>query len=117
MILSAGYLGSILMVSAPMEKLAVLNPSIGAATALTMTFFGSNEGIKTIYIYIGFPFLGGFLALFFYEIIFKKIRRSLKKGGAENTIVQNDLNEDDEILIDSTPQTHLMKGINDSVDE
>ena len=91
-----------------MEQFAVLNPSIGAATAITMTFFGNTQGIKSVYIYIVFPFVGSVFALLFYELIFKTIRRSLIRAGEENKIIANDANDDDEILIDSTPQTHLI---------
>lgn len=84
LILSSAYLGSIIMISAPLYRLACLNPAIGISTALTMSFFGDTQGIKTIYIFIAFPFIGAICGLIFHELVYKNIKKSLKEGKAEN---------------------------------
>ena len=87
------------MVSAPHRNLAVLNPAIGSATALTMTFFGDTYGIKSIYIYVLFPFAGSICAVIFHELIYKKVKDALEEAGETNTVVAN-ADGDDDLLIE-----------------
>lgn len=103
LILAASYLGSIIMVSAPQRNFAVLNPAIGSATAITMTFFGDILGIKTIYIYVLFPFAGSISAVIFFELIYKKVKAALEDAGESNTVVRN-ADGDDDLLMDRSDE-------------
>lgn len=63
-----------------------------------MTFFGKTEGIKTVYIYVLFPFAGAICAVIFHELIYKKVKAALEEGGMENTVVHNTDGDDDLLL-------------------
>ena len=52
----------------------VLNPAIGMATTLVMSFDGGNTaGLKWFWIYVGFPFAGALVGVLFHEFVYKKV--------------------------------------------
>jgi glycerol uptake facilitator-like aquaporin len=61
------------MVAPPENVVACLNPAIGLATSLTMTFYGDNNGIKYIWLYGLLPFVGGIAAVIFHELVYKRV--------------------------------------------
>lgn len=66
------------MVAPPENKLACLNPAIGVTTCLFMSFFKNMDGLKYIWMYGLFPFLGAIVAVLFHEFIYKKIHFALR---------------------------------------
>lgn len=51
----------------------VLNPAIGMATTLVMSFDGNTEGLKWFWIYLAFPFAGSIVGVLFHEFVYKQV--------------------------------------------
>lgn len=80
------------MCGAPVAYNAILNPAIGLANSLTLTMDIGKDGLKWIWLFSSFPFLGGLFAVIFYEFIFKKTQEVLN--------VDNEEGEDEDNLLD-----------------
>lgn len=65
------------MASPPFIALSCLNPAIGLSTTIVMLFDKETEGAKSIYVYILMPFIGAVFAVFFHELIFKKVQETI----------------------------------------
>lgn len=77
LIIAAAYVAAICMSSPPNDSMSCLNPAIGISTVLVMVFNSNSTGIKWIWIYGAFPFLGGILAVIFHELVFKKVQATI----------------------------------------
>lgn len=69
------------MSSPPNVKLACLNPAIGISTTIVMTFTPDGpQGIKWIWLYGGFPLIGGIVAVLFHEFVYKKVIYAIEES-------------------------------------
>jgi glycerol uptake facilitator-like aquaporin len=94
MIISASYVAAILMSSPPDKVMACLNPAIGISTIIVQTFIpDGTQGITWIWLYGGFPLIGGVVAVVFHELVYKKVVRTI-----------NESEEQDEGLLDKTDE-------------
>lgn len=70
LIISAAY-GSCVSYNLPRHG-GSINPAYGFAVQMTMLMDYGGHYLKYIWIYVVFPFVGGLLALAFYEFVYKK---------------------------------------------
>lgn len=77
LIIASSYLAALLFTSPPDLALSCLNPAIGVATTIVMTFKNNTDGIEYIWIYGLFPFVGSITAVIFHELVFKKVQTAI----------------------------------------
>jgi len=87
LIIAASYLAALLMTSPPDVGFSCLNPAIGVASTIVMSFDKINGvlGLEWIWIYALFPFVGGICAVIFHELIFKKVQSAIAEQEEEDT--------------------------------
>jgi glycerol uptake facilitator-like aquaporin len=73
LIIAASYIAALLMVSGPSDYLSCLNPAVAFGASFEQTYAGSADGWIRAYVYLPFPFLGGIIAVFFHEFVYKKV--------------------------------------------
>ncbi len=79
LIIAASYIASLLMVSAPNEYLASLNPAIAVGASFSQLYSSDARAISRIWLYGLIPFVGGLIAVIFFEIIYKKVAQTIKE--------------------------------------
>lgn len=72
------------MTSPPDMAFSCLNPAIGVATTIVMSFKGNTKGLEWIWIYALFPLVGGICAVIFHELIFKKVQSAIVEQEEED---------------------------------
>jgi glycerol uptake facilitator-like aquaporin len=77
MIIAASYLAALLMVSAPENYLACLNPAVAFGACFEQIYAGNLDGWKRFYVYLPVPFAGALGAVFFHEFIYKKVSETI----------------------------------------
>jgi glycerol uptake facilitator-like aquaporin len=79
LIIAASYLAALLMTSTPDFAFGCLNPAIGVMQTLVMTFDtkSSSSGIKWVWVYGIFPFVGGIVAVVFHELVYRKVTTAI----------------------------------------
>jgi TRAP-type C4-dicarboxylate transport system permease small subunit len=75
--------------------MSCLNPAIGFSTVLVMVFNSNSEGMKRVWLYGIFPFIGGLIAVFFHELVYKKV---------QDTINEHEEEDDGDGLLDKIEQ-------------
>lgn len=65
---------------------AVLNPAISIGTNFTMLFTHGGGKFKWVWLYGGFPLLGGIIAVVFHEFVFKKTQEVLNEDEEEEDV-------------------------------
>jgi glycerol uptake facilitator-like aquaporin len=73
LIIAASYIAALLMVSGPHISLACLNPAVAFGASMEQALAKSGDGFKRAYVYLPMPFIGSLIAVFFHEIIYKKV--------------------------------------------
>ncbi len=71
-VIACAYVAARAMTTGPNNGGSPLNPSIGVATNIVMSFKAGGDSLKWIWIYGLFPFAGAVLALVFHELVYKK---------------------------------------------
>lgn len=79
LIIASSYIAALLFTSPPDVVYSCLNPAIGVATTIVMTFEGNPLGIEYIWIYGLFPFVGSIAAVIFHELVFKKVQSAIQE--------------------------------------
>lgn len=79
LIIAASYIASLLMVSAPNDYLACLNPAIAVGASFSQLYAGNPHAISRIWLYGLIPLGGGVAAVFFFEMIYKKVAQTIKE--------------------------------------
>ena len=80
LIIAASYLAALLMVSGPEDYLACLNPAVAIGACFEQTYAGSGDGWIRAYVYLPMPFIGGFLAVMFHELIYRKVAHTIAES-------------------------------------
>lgn len=95
LIIAASYMAAMLMVSGPSAYLTPLNPAVAFGAIIQQVFHGNTQGLKTIYIFLPFPLVGGAIAVFFHEFIYKKVQENIMEAEEHDnsTIAKNDHEE------------------------
>jgi glycerol uptake facilitator-like aquaporin len=65
-----------------------LNPAVAFGTSFQQLYTGSADGWSVSYVYLPSPFIGGLLAVVFFEFVYKKVFEAIQST------------EDDEALLD-----------------
>jgi glycerol uptake facilitator-like aquaporin len=96
LIIAASYIASLLMISAPNDYLACLNPAIAVGASFAQLYNGNPHAISTIWIYGLIPFGGGLAAVFFFEIIYKNVAQTIKESedDVDDGILDKETNHD-----------------------
>jgi phosphate/sulfate permease len=68
------------MVSGPEDYLACINPAVAIGASFQELYTGSADGWRVSYVYLLSPFLGGILAVFFHEFIYKKVMTTIQES-------------------------------------
>jgi glycerol uptake facilitator-like aquaporin len=76
LIIAAAYIASLLMVSGPEDYLACLNPAIAIGASFSQLYSGNGDGWQRMYIYLPCPLVGGLIAVFFFEMVYKKVQET-----------------------------------------
>ena len=82
-----------LLVCGPDEYLSPLNPAAALGIMFQQVYNGNADGFKYIYVYLPFPFLGGLIAVFFYEKVYKRVQEAIDES--ENSNAGGILDEED----------------------
>jgi glycerol uptake facilitator-like aquaporin len=93
LIIASAYLASMLLVCGPDEYLSPLNPAAALGIMFQQVYNGNADGFKYIYVYLPFPFLGGLIAVFFYEKVYKRVQEAIDES--ENSNAGGILDEED----------------------
>ena len=80
LIMAASYLASMLLVCGPDEYLTPLNPAVSLGIMLQKAYKVDAKGLQYIYVYLPFPLLGGLLAVFFYEKVYKNVQDTIEES-------------------------------------
>jgi glycerol uptake facilitator-like aquaporin len=80
LILAASYVASMLIVIGPDRYLSPLNPAVSLGIMFQQVYRGNAEGFKRIYIYLPFPLIGGLIAVFFHEFIYKRVQATIQES-------------------------------------
>ena len=84
LIMAASYYVSIMFASGPSLAFACLNPAIAISTAIVMSISGTAAGLKWVWIYAVFPFIGAFLSIIFHEFVYKKVVDVIEEEESQN---------------------------------
>jgi len=68
-----------MMVSGAEDYLACLNPAIALGASFQQVYAGSTNGWSVAYVYLPGPIVGGLIAVFFHEFVYKKVRETIKE--------------------------------------
>jgi glycerol uptake facilitator-like aquaporin len=79
LIIASAYVGAIMMVSGPGDYLACLNPAIAVGASFQQLYSGSADGWERAYVFIPIPLVGGLLAVFFHEFVYKKVQETIQE--------------------------------------
>lgn len=81
LIIAAAYVAALLMSSPPDQVMACLNPAIGISTTIVMAFGGDGaQGVTWIWLYAGFPLIGGLVSVIFHEFVYKKVVETIEEA-------------------------------------
>ncbi len=94
LILSAAYISSLLMVSAPFSYLACLNPAVAFGASWEQVYSGNGDGWSRIYVYEIFPLVGGLAAVFFHEFIYKKLQETITESEDVDGLLDHKIEQD-----------------------
>ena len=68
------------MVSAPFDAIACLNPAIAIGSSFAILFDSySTIGLELIWLFALMPLAGGIAAVFFHEIVYKKMQEKIQE--------------------------------------
>ena len=90
LIIAASYIAAMLMVSGSADYLSCLNPAVAIGASFEQVYAGHADGWKRAYVYLPVPFAGGFLAVLFHEMVYKKVRSTISASE------ENDSNNDED---------------------
>lgn len=93
------------MISGPGFYLTPLNPAVAFGAIIQQIFHGNTAGLKTIYVFLPFPLVGGVLAVLFHEYIYKKVQEDIRESeDHENNAI--DKNDPEDVLGIQTGESH-----------
>ena len=93
LIIAAAYIAALLMVSGPSDNLACLNPAVALGASIQQLYKGESRGWERCYVYLPMPFVGGLIAVFFHEFIYKKVQETISESEDNDGILdRNDEN-------------------------
>ena len=87
LLISASYIAALAFASPPTKPIACLNPAMGVSVPLIWLFDGNSSGIKWIWVYAVFPFVGGFLSVLFHEFVYKKVVDTIEESEGDDGIL------------------------------
>lgn len=94
LIIASAYIGALMMVSGPEYYIACLNPAIAIGASFQQLYSGSDDGWRVAYVFLPTPFIGGLLAVFFHEFVYKKVQETIQESEEIDGILdKNDENE------------------------
>ncbi|CDW80400.1 probable aquaporin pip2-5-like [Stylonychia lemnae] len=93
LIIAAAYLGALLMASGPQDYLACLNPAVAFGTSFQQLYTGSADGWSVSYVYLPSPFIGGLIAVIFFEFVYKKVFETIQSTEEDDALL--DKNDDE----------------------
>lgn len=96
LIIAASYIAALLMVAGPENYLGCLNPAIAIGASFQVLYTGSADGWRVSYVYLPSPFIGGLIAVFFHEFVYKKVMKTIQESEEADGILDKNQDEDDD---------------------
>jgi glycerol uptake facilitator-like aquaporin len=84
LIIAASYLASMLFACGSNKYMSPLNPAVSLGMMLQQVYHGTGAGIKSFYVFLPFPLVGGLCAVFFYEFIYKRVQEAIQESEGGN---------------------------------
>lgn len=94
MIIASSYLAAMLMVCGPDSDITPLNPAVALGTIFQQFMHGNADAFVRLYIYLGFPLLGGVAAVAFHELVYKRVSETIQESEETDGVLDKGDEED-----------------------